>query len=103
MGKSVILIPVLLALSALPAAAKDACAERDVVIEGLQNKFSEELTAGGLQTTQPSQMMVEVWSSPDTGTFTILMTRPDGTTCIVAAGTDFFNKQPDSEPVSQDS
>ena len=34
----------------------------------------------------PDDGLVEVYASEETGTWTILMTRPDGTTCLLAAG-----------------
>ncbi len=79
-----------MAATAPPALAAN-CAQRDVVVERLQSKYSERLTAGGLQGAQMSMTMLEVWASPDTGTFTVLLTNANGVTCIVASGTDFFN------------
>jgi hypothetical protein len=32
------------------------------------------------------QAVIEVYSSEETGTWTILVTRPDGTSCLLAAG-----------------
>jgi len=75
-----------------PPAYAASCAARETVIERLQEQFSEQLAAGGLQSTRPVKTMVEVWASPETGTFTILLTNPNGLTCVVAAGTDFFNQ-----------
>lgn len=88
------------AVSALPAAA-DNCGKREKVVEQLQAKFSEQLTAGGLQATAPVETMLEVWSSPETGTFTILLTEPNGTSCIIAAGTDFFSGPVKAAPAAQ--
>ena len=74
-----------------PALAYGNCGQRAVVVARLQDGYSERLTAGGLQATQPVQTMIEVWASPETGTFTVLLTDPSGMSCIVAAGTDFFS------------
>ncbi|MGC3938036.1 hypothetical protein ACOTTU_09510 [Roseobacter sp. EG26] len=73
-----------------PPAAAANCGPREAVIEKLKSKYAEHFTAGGLQTTRTSQTIVEIWSSPDTGTFTVLLTNPNGVSCVVAAGTDFF-------------
>lgn len=35
---------------------------------------------------QKSQGIVEIYSSETTGSWTILMTRPDGVSCLIAAG-----------------
>jgi hypothetical protein len=42
--------------------------------------------------------MVEVWASEKTGTFTVILTNPQGVSCIVATGTNFFNNQPIPKP-----
>jgi len=76
-------------MAATPAFAVK-CADREQVIAHLQSRFSEQLTVGGLQRAQDSLAVMEIWSSQETGTYTVLLTKPDGTSCIVAAGTDFF-------------
>lgn len=67
------------------------CAMRDSVVERLSSVYSEQLTAGGLHTGTSSQNMVEVWSSPETGTFTVMMTNASGVSCIMASGTNWFH------------
>ncbi len=76
-----------------PAFSAPSCAERDTVVERLQSKFSEQLAAGGLQSARANAMM-EIWASPETGTYTVLITTPQGISCVVAAGTDFFRVAP---------
>ncbi len=73
----------------LPAQAL-GCAKREQVVERLKTRYSEELTGGGLQATQTAQTIVEVWASKETGTFTVILTTPEGLSCIVATGTDWF-------------
>lgn len=77
---------------ASPALAS-GCAERDLVVERLQSKYAEKLTASGLQNGADTDTLVEIWTSPDTGTFTVLVTLANGQTCILAAGTHFFSEQ----------
>ena len=77
---------------ASPVAANN-CGERDTVVERLETKFSEQLAMGGLQNTQRTQSVMEVWASVETGTFTVLLTDPNGISCIVAAGTDYFQAE----------
>lgn len=74
------------------------CANRDHVVDRLESKYSEQLAAGGLQSSAQSDSMVEIWASPETGTFTVLMTLANGLTCIVASGTDFFTENPVVKP-----
>ena len=73
-------------LSATPhAEAQDrmACAERAQVVKKLEERFGETLRSVGLH---QNDGVVEVYSSEKTGTWTILMTRPDGISCLLAAG-----------------
>ncbi|KPA19871.1 hypothetical protein shim_38300 [Shimia sp. SK013] len=83
-----------MAATAPPVAAQGLhCAERDDVVARLSSKYSEALTAGGLQgVTTNKTTLVEVWVSEKTGTFTVIMTNPMGVSCIVAAGTDWHQE-----------
>ncbi|MHA3978288.1 hypothetical protein ACW9UR_11435 [Halovulum sp. GXIMD14794] len=80
-------------------ASPDACGERDGVIDRLQHVFGEERTGGGLQ---GEHGLVEVFASSETGSWTILLTRPDGRACLVAAGATWHTvpavKQVAAEP-----
>ncbi len=77
-----------LILLSLPAAssAQPQCAPRAVVLERLASGFGETRQSVGL--AQGSQV-VEVFASEDTGSWTITVTLPNGTTCLVAAGQAF--------------
>jgi hypothetical protein len=65
------------------------CAKREMVVDRLQDKYSEQLTAGGLQASRTATAVVEVWTSAETGTFTVILTNAHGVSCIVASGTDW--------------
>ncbi|MEZ5669117.1 MAG: hypothetical protein R3F55_17075 [Alphaproteobacteria bacterium] len=70
-------------VSAAPASAQQMlCGERDGIVSTLSDSWHEERTAIGLSNTGA---VYEVFSSPD-GTWTILLTTPDGPTCLVGAG-----------------
>ena len=84
------------AILAAPVAAQQHCAPRDVVTERLNLTYGETFGGGGLQ---GSDSVFEVWVSEEEGTWTILMTRADGTSCVMAAGTD-WRKALASETVS---
>jgi len=77
-----------------PPAFASTCGVREDVIHQLENKYSEQLTGGGLQNGQSAQTVVEIWSSKETGTFTVLLTHANGVSCIMTAGTDFFQAKP---------
>ncbi len=75
--------------TAMPAYASN-CGMREQVVEKLANKYDEHLAAGGLQKSRSSDVVMEIWASSATGTFTVLITNPEGVSCVVAAGTNFF-------------
>jgi hypothetical protein len=73
-------------LAATPPAeaqGRQACADRAQVVQKLEERFGEALRSIVLH---QSDGVVEVYSSEATGTWTILMTRPDGMSCLLAAG-----------------
>ncbi len=72
------------AVTATTAGAEPvACGERAVMIERLKRAFGETQTGLGLVS---AESVLEVWSSKETGTWTILTTDPNGQSCMVAAG-----------------
>ncbi|WP_170404682.1 hypothetical protein [Ruegeria arenilitoris] len=77
-----------------PPAFAQSCAQREHVIAKLQDSYSEELVFGGLQKTRGAQTVMEVWTSKETGSYTVLVTQANGISCIVAVGTDFFEAIP---------
>jgi len=83
--------------TATPALAVN-CGPREDVIYRLQDQYSEQMTAGGLQMGLAEISVVEIWASDQTGTFTVLMTRANGVSCIVAAGVDYNNVAPVTQP-----
>ena len=86
-----------IAATAPPALAQMTCGDRARIVERLSGHFSERLTGAGLQN---EKQYVEVWSAPETGTFTVLLTRADGVSCVLAAGQHWHLKSP--EPVQTD-
>ena len=62
------------------------CAPRDQVIERLAEKYGETRKSIGLGS---NNVVMEVFASADTGTWTITATRADGLTCLVASGQAF--------------
>ena len=69
---------------ALPAAAEQqVCGKRADVIKQLSVKYSEAPAAMGLSSDGG---VLEVLASADGNTWTIIVTQPDGLSCMVAAG-----------------
>ncbi len=68
---------------AQPALAQNVCASRDVLVSSLLKDYSETPTALGMS---DNGAVIEVLSTRDGATWTILMTTPDGQSCVVATG-----------------
>ncbi len=66
--------------------AQGNCAARDKLIKSLSGSYGENFAGGGVQN---AQRIFEVWHSAEKGTWTILMTRADGKSCIMASGTNW--------------
>jgi type IV secretory pathway VirB2 component (pilin) len=103
-GKTLEIMP-LLAASALAALAigfgatgaradapqaQPVCGAHEAVITTLSGKFAEKPVSMGLAN---NGTVVEVLSSPD-GSWTIVMTAPNGLTCLLAAG-DYWQEVPE--------
>jgi len=68
------------------AQAPQNCAPRATVLKQLAQRYGETRQSIGLG---GNDALVELFASRDTGTWTITVTLPSGTTCIVAAGDAF--------------
>ncbi len=67
-----------------PALAQGTnCGDRQAIVDQLTNKYGESRQNVGLN---GNNSLVEVFVSAATGTWTILVTMPTGTSCLVAAG-----------------
>ena len=67
---------------ALPAAAQTVCGEREKFIDGLSSSYAESPVAAGLAS---NGNVVEVLAS-EHGSWTIIVTRPNGMSCVIASG-----------------
>ncbi len=81
------IIPALLGAVALfatasPALAQARCGERSDIIQQLQTRFQETRKATGLAS---NGALFEIFAAPD-GSWTALMTYPNGKTCLMAVG-----------------
>ena len=75
----------LLAMSAMPAAAagSPACASRPEILKQLSQKYNEAPVALGLAN---NGALIELLTSDDGKTWTIMLSRPNGSRRLVAAG-----------------
>jgi hypothetical protein len=76
------------ALVASTAMAQPQCNERDNVLELLAKKYKETPIAAGVTNTGG---LVEVLTDHKSGTWTIIVTTPQGMSCLVAAGEGWRN------------
>lgn len=76
------LLVFLLSALAQTASAQTACGTRQAVADKLKQSYDEQPSAIGLA---HNGAIVEVFSSP-AGTWTIVLTRPDGVSCLMATG-----------------
>lgn len=80
----VLILIVVLAISyCQPANAQMVCGKRVEVIQQLVRKYGETRTMIGLQ---QGRGIVETWGSNETGSWTITVTDPRGSICMLAAG-----------------
>ncbi len=64
------------------APAQRVCAERGVVTGHLRDRYGETRTGAGVAA---SGALIELFVAP-TGTWTLIVSRPDGQSCIVSHG-----------------
>ena len=90
MFRNLLFIPVVSLGLLLPASLGSAetqdysnCGARTTVLEYLSAKYSEKPVAMGIAANGG---LIEVLTSKEGSTFTIIVTMPDGETCMVAAG-----------------
>ncbi len=65
-----------------PASAQSACGPREQLVKLLADQYKEDPVGMGL--SQPGQVL-EVFASSN-GSWTMVMTMPDGKACMIAAG-----------------
>jgi hypothetical protein len=88
MGAAVSLVaisamPVAAASPAAPASGSPLCASRPEILKQLSNRFKEAPVALGLA---KNGSVVEVLTSDDGETWTIMISQPNGSSCLVATG-----------------
>lgn len=85
-GRIATLIFAVFAVIAAPLDVKAepaSCAAREKVLQHLSGTYKEAPVAMGLANNGG---VIEVMRSPDNATFTIVITMPDGQSCMIAAG-----------------
>lgn len=84
MIKAVMAVLSAIALTSAPAQAQSgACAPRDMVVQRLADAYGETRQSMGLGA---NNMVVEVFASEMSGSWTITVTGSDGISCLMASG-----------------
>jgi hypothetical protein len=95
MFRSLLIVPAAALALAVPASLGNAdvpdesnCGQRTTVLDYLSAKYSEKPIAMGVAANGG---LIEVLTSLEGSTFTIIVTMPEGETCMVAAGESWEN------------
>ncbi len=81
--KKLVLAILLFAGSPSIAAAQTVCVDRAAMLDGLAAEYGEQLTEVKMI---ENFGLVEVLKSPSKGTWTIILTKPSGISCMLAVG-----------------
>ncbi len=81
--KKLVLAILLFAGSPSIAAAYAVCVDRAAMLDGLAAEYGEQLTEVKMI---ENYGLVEVLKSPGKGTWTIILTKPSGISCMLAVG-----------------
>lgn len=84
---------ILVMLLAFPAQAQQACGPRDAIVTRLSDVYKETRQASGIAA---NGNLVEIFVATS-GTWTIMVSRPGGHSCVVAVGNHW-----EVEPVKRD-
>lgn len=87
MRRLLLALPLLLTLCGNPAFTQTTnCGDRDQIVETLSRKYDEQQVFLGVTT---GTSLVEVFAS-ESGTWTALVSHPNGISCMVSSGTEYF-------------
>ena len=77
---------------ASPVFAEPLCEARSAAVKYLADKYGETPVGQGL--TNPNSLLVELFASKNGETWTLLVSYPNGTSCVIAAGKDWRKTMP---------
>lgn len=82
----------LLMAATAAASAQSACLPHGKLVDLLDGRYSEQRVAVGLET---NGRLFEIFATDDGATWTMVVTTPDGASCVVAAGLEW--QEPERE------
>ncbi|MEM8580945.1 MAG: hypothetical protein AAGF50_07100 [Pseudomonadota bacterium] len=71
------------------------CEPRDTLRNLLVSEYGAQMTGHGVR---GPDVMLEIWSAPDSGAWTLVQTYANGQACIVAMGDHWESTQTTAEP-----
>lgn len=80
-------ISVALCSATVARSQETPCAPREVIKRNLQEKYGEAIL---VQAMSGRGQLMEIYHSSESHTYTIVLTSPDGTSCMVDAGGNFM-------------
>jgi hypothetical protein len=99
--KNILLAAALLVASTVVALAQPVCGDREYIVGKLAEDYAERLVSSGMHWGE--EALLEIWAYESTASFTILLTSPQGVSCVVAGGTDFFIRDPATAQLGEES
>ncbi|WP_370399953.1 hypothetical protein [Sulfitobacter sp. JB4-11] len=81
--------------SLAPPVHAAGCAPRDDIVARLGEQYAETLTARGLQ---DETTLMEIFTSSTSGSYTVLLSRADGISCVVSTGDHWITEMPVKVP-----
>ncbi len=81
-----------------PAQAQSAATQRSQIVNMLSQRFAEVPTALGIA---HDGSLIEVFTSPDGSTWTMVLTRPNGMSRIMVEGQVWMDVEPEASVVEQ--
>jgi hypothetical protein len=89
-------LALILALLAMPAHAQQQCGPRAQLVAKLAEKYGETQRTMGYVSGGPAiTAVMETYANDDTGSWTIILAKPDGSACMLASGGGWIG---DDEP-----
>jgi hypothetical protein len=97
MNRTLTLATAALITACQPVAAQQMqCAPTEQVYENLQERFGEERVFGGF--VHDMSGIVELWGNPESESWTMFVTRPDGISCQITHGSGYSTEKQGKEP-----
>ena len=93
-ASAIIFLVVVTCSSVTPVVANHGgakCGERSDIFNHLISKYKEKIVSSGVD---HSGNIVEILTNPETRTWTLVITKPTGETCVIAAGGAWKTQSP---------